>query len=331
MANELVKLCVDAYHGKVANYSTGDTSEAIRQSFIEIVGTDKPDYRTFRKKKNEIFEIIEVVADQTITEGFSQNAFFENFVEYRDLAMGDTNEFYVEDESLLTISKISGGHHDIRRQRLDIGTSFTVTAEWFGVKIYEHFLRLLAGRIDWVAFLAKVQKALEQFMLELVYSNFLATQAVLPAQFKMTGSYDRDIFLTVCDHVQASNVGSELILVGTRTSLGKIEGIPAIQWSEAMKTQANEMGTVMYLEGMRTMVLGQVHTINTFNFAINPNMVMILPSTQKPIKLVKEGLPIITESTDGVKNKDMSIEYELQFRIGVATIFNTLYGMATIN
>lgn len=331
MANELIKLCVDAYHGKVTNYSAGDANDGIRQAFIEMVGTDKPDYRTFRKKKNEIFEIIEVVADQTITEGFSKNDFFENFVEYRDLALGDSNEFYVEDQSLLTISKISGGHHEIRRQRLDIGTSFTISAEWFGVKIYEHFLRLLAGRIDWVAFLGKVQKSLEQFMLELVYTNFLGTQSALPAEFKMTGSYDRDVFLTVCDHVQASNVGAELLLVGTRTSLGKIQGAMTIASSEAMKTQANELGTVTYIEGMRTMVLGQVHKINSFDFAISPNMVMILPSTQKPIKLVKEGTPIITESTDGVKNKDMSIEYELQFRIGVATVFNSLYGMATIS
>ena len=34
-------------------------------------------------------------------------------VEVRNLALGDTNEFFVNDSSVLTVSKYAGGHHDI--------------------------------------------------------------------------------------------------------------------------------------------------------------------------------------------------------------------------
>ena len=47
---------------------------------------------------------------------------------------GDTNEFYVPDDSILTVSELSGNHHDIVRQRLAEGSTFRVKTSWYGVK-----------------------------------------------------------------------------------------------------------------------------------------------------------------------------------------------------
>jgi hypothetical protein len=49
MANELVKLCVDTYKGTLEKYSTNQGSEVIRKAFVDICGTDKLNYKVFRK------------------------------------------------------------------------------------------------------------------------------------------------------------------------------------------------------------------------------------------------------------------------------------------
>lgn len=39
--------------------------------------------------------IIEDTLDEVLTDGFKNNKFFEKFVDYRDMALGDANVFYV--------------------------------------------------------------------------------------------------------------------------------------------------------------------------------------------------------------------------------------------
>lgn len=330
MNNDLIKLCIDTYKGTVINYSREQASEVIRKAFVDILGTDKPDYRTFRKHKNEIFEIIEITLDQSISNGFADNNFFEQFVEYRDLNLGDTNTFYVEDRSLLTVSKYAGGHHDLIRQRLDGGTEFTVQTSAYGIKIYDYFMRLLAGRIDWIAFVNKVRASIDNFLAQAIYTSFMGSLQYLPTQFKATGTFSQSAFLEVCDHVQAANNNSEIMLVGTRSALAKMTGTSDATWSDNMKDERNTLGYVRYYEGIKTLVLPQVHVANTFDFALDNSKILILPANVKPIKIVREGQTIITESTDGKKNMDGSIEYEVQFRLGISTIFNVLYGYAQV-
>ena len=56
------------------------------------------------------------------------------------MADGDTNEFYVPDEVILTVSELSGNHHDIIRQRLAEGQTFSVRTSWYGIKIYAEYV-----------------------------------------------------------------------------------------------------------------------------------------------------------------------------------------------
>ena len=69
-----------------------------------------------------------------IITGWQNNPFFMDYAEIKNLALGDTNDFYIEDDSILSVSKISGNHHNMIRQRLGAGRHFAVTTEWFGLK-----------------------------------------------------------------------------------------------------------------------------------------------------------------------------------------------------
>jgi hypothetical protein len=62
----------------------------------------------------EAYSLVETVLVEKLQSGWdSNNAFFMNYVEQRNLAQGDMNEFYVEDNSLLTVSRFAGNHHDV--------------------------------------------------------------------------------------------------------------------------------------------------------------------------------------------------------------------------
>jgi hypothetical protein len=326
MKQDLVKLGIDLYKKRVTDYSAVQANDVIRKAFVEIMGTDKPDARQFRRHKVDIFEILEEVLEQTITDGMVANSFFDQFVEYRDLNLGDTNEFYVEDRSVLSVARHAGNHWDIRRQKLNIGDSFTVQTESYAAAIYTDFKRFLAGRIDWDAFINKVAQAFVNQLNSRIYTEFMSTITYLPAEFKVTGSLVDANLIQIAEHVQAANQGSEIIIAGTRTALTRLNTDTSFL-SNNMKDELNQHGVSEYWKGYKLLPIPQNHVANTFNFQIDNNRLMVLPSNVKPIKVVKEGMPLIKEVSDGLTNRDMSMEYNFISQYGVASVFNVLYGM----
>jgi hypothetical protein len=332
--NALIKLCVDAVKGNVANYSAKQSSEAIRQEFVELMGTATPDFRTFRKHKDEIFAIIEVALDQLITDGITQSNFFDQFVEYKDLNLGDANEFYVEDRSVLTVGKIAGGHFDLRRQKLNIGDSFSVTTAWYGVKVYTDFLRFLAGRVDWAGLVRKIDEAVRLKLAGDIYASFMGSSAFLPAEFKKSGTFTDANMVDLIQHVSVANNYAPVIIAGTKNALKKINGSYSSQSflvSEDMKNQLNKTGFLNVYDGNALLEIPQVFTPNTFTFALDDSKLLILPANTKPVKVVREGQSIIQENSDGSKNADMSMEYTFLTQYGVAVVFNNAYGVYTLS
>lgn len=53
-------------------------------------------YPSFRPTAR-FFCLIEDVIEETLTDKFKSNEFFNKFVDYKDLALGDTNVFYVSE------------------------------------------------------------------------------------------------------------------------------------------------------------------------------------------------------------------------------------------
>lgn len=323
--NELVKLGIDLYRNTVKQYSKDEANEVLRKAFIDLIGTENPDYRHFREQGAKIFAIIEEVLDQVITDGI-QTPFFDQFVEYRDVNFGDANEFYVEDRSMLVVARHSGNHWDIRRQKLNVGDSFVLQTEAYVLKIYADFKRFLAGRIDWTKMVDKVAEAVTHELNSRIYTEFMATINYLPTEFKYTGTYSEQALLDLAEHVQAANQGSQIIIAGTRSALSKLKGADTLL-SEQMKNELNQLGVLRNWNGYTLLPIPQSHKPNTFEFQIDNNRLMVLPSNTKPIKVVREGRPFIKEITDGITNQDMSMEYGFVTFYGVGSVFNVMYGM----
>ena len=116
-----------------------DANKKIVEKFRAALGIDVNDRpqavkRAIRANKDLVFTLIEETIEEMIITGWQENPFFMQFVETKNLALGDENDFYVEDDSILSVSKVSGNHHNMIRQRLGAGRHFSVAGEWFGIK-----------------------------------------------------------------------------------------------------------------------------------------------------------------------------------------------------
>ena len=327
MKNDLIKLCIDAKKNTVEKYSREKTSDAIRQAFIELMGTDTPDFRKIRRHKPEIFEIIEITLEQATVDGWETNPFFQQFVEVKNLAAGDTNSFYVEDKSMLVISEVARGTWNLRRQKLNVGQNFTVPVKTYGAKVYTDFRRFIAGRIDWPEFVAKIQDALNHVIASQIYAAFMSSGDYLPAAFTATGSYAEANLLEIVSHVKAANGQAPITIAGTLSALSNVSDNVSTNWlSEEMKEQMNKQGMIQYWRSYPLFEIPQVHAPNSFDFMVDDDALMVLPNNAKPVKLVWEGQSEIQER-GAADNMDQSLEHTFLTNFGVAVTFNLLYGM----
>lgn len=132
------KLMLDTARG-AEKVDKKDANDKIREVMFSVLGVDEDcDRRTLRnairKHKIDIFEVTEEILENLLVSGWGENPFFNEFVEMKSMADGDTNEFYTKDEIILTVSELSGNHHDIVRQKLNEGKTFRVKTSWYGVK-----------------------------------------------------------------------------------------------------------------------------------------------------------------------------------------------------
>lgn len=95
-----------------------EADKKIREIMFEVLGVsegcDRRElHKAIRRHQIDVFEIIEDTVQDLLVSGWGSNPFFNEFVEMKSYATGDTNEFYTPDETILTVSELSGNHHDL--------------------------------------------------------------------------------------------------------------------------------------------------------------------------------------------------------------------------
>lgn len=109
----------DIYDGET-KITKQEANEKVRNIIFEILGLDEKSTKRDRKRAmkkhgEELFEIIEDVVDLEIAHGFTENEFFNDFVDRRSIADDDQLEFVTEDDTILSVAKVSGQHHDFNK------------------------------------------------------------------------------------------------------------------------------------------------------------------------------------------------------------------------
>jgi len=321
---ELVKLSREIYRNKFSHdkFSINDANEVLKNAFIELNGgSTKLDYKAMRRNGAQMFEILEEILQNTVLEGLPEDNFFKQFVEYKNLALGDQNSFYVPDKTMLVISEIADGTQSLRRQRLDVGTNVSIPVSWKGIKIYEHLSRLLSGRVDFNEMLEALEEAFRLKINEDIYTAFTGAFTSLPAGFTSSGSFDEDTLLDLIEHIEAAT-GKSAIISGTRKALRKVT--TAII-SDSAKEEMYKMGFYGSFNGTPMVRIKQVHTVGTYTFKLSENDLYITTGDEKPVKFITEGEMRIING-DALSNQDLTQDYFSATQYGTGIVITDLFG-----
>ena len=321
---ELVKLSREIYKNKFQHdkFSANDANEVLRQAFIDLNGgSTKLDYKAMRRNGDQMFEILEEILQNTVLEGLPEDNFFKQFVEYKNLALGDQNSFYIPDRTMLVISEIADGTSALRRQRLDVGTNVSIPVSWKGIKIYEHLSRLLSGRVDFNEMLEALEEAFRLKINEDIYTAFTGAFTSLPAGFTSSGSFDEDTLLDLIEHIEAAT-GKSAIISGTRKALRKVT--TAII-SDSAKEEMYKMGFYGSFNGTPMVRIKQVHTVGTYTFKLSENDLYITTGDEKPVKFITEGEMRIING-DALSNQDLTQDYFSATQYGTGIVITDLFG-----
>lgn len=334
MVNELTALINDSLSGRVALFANGAekyTDQAIREAFFEILGGEKLTYQNFRENKNAIFSIMENVLTTNLPLAWENSDFYNNFVEIKNSNLGDTNEFVVDDNSTMIVSRISGNHWDIERQKLQGKKAFSVALEWIGIRVYSELESFLKGTITLADMMAKLQKSFQAEIDARIVASFNGIGTYLPAKFQESGTYDR---ATMNDLIQRVQIASQkdVILAGTRSALAAVaEGTNTAWVSNAAKEELATTGMVVENIGLpcRAMLIPQTFVRGSYDFSVDNNTLFVLPEGTKPVKLFFEGQ---TRARDlsSQQTPDMTIDTVVESKIGTAIIVDSLVGKYTI-
>jgi hypothetical protein len=338
------QLLVDAARGEVQDYSAKDANKKIVEKFRAALGIDVNDRpqavrRAIRANKDLVFTLIEETIEEMIITGWTENPFFNQFVDTKNLALGDENDFYVEDDSILSVSKVSGNHHNMIRQRLGAGRHFSVAGEWFGIKIYSDFERVLTGAEDWAAFVSKVAEAINRYLYDALYASLRGAKDSLGANWVKSGALEtanKATLVKLCQDISMAT-GSEVTIFGARSALSSLTAMADVNWApESVKKEYYKNGGILgNWEGFAVAEIGQGLKrgagINsaTVEYQLDTDRLYVIPTSvaNKFIKVVNYGETQVSQVTDKDTNRDMSYEYEVLYKLGINVILNTVFGV----
>ncbi len=328
--NEVVQLAIDAIQHKVPNqYSENQTSETLRQAFIEANGgSDKFDVKSFRRNP-ELFDIIEEIIPYISREGLKGDEFFMNYVDYRNEALGDETEFWTKDNNLFLVADAANGTQGIRRQRLNAGEKVTFKKTLKVIKVYEELNRLLSGRVDFNTFVDRVGKSMTNKIYNDIYTvlnSITSSTAGLSSDYVKSGSFSEETLVGLIDHVE-SDTGMRASIVAPRSALRKITtGVV----SDSAKESMYNAGFYGKFNGSPMIVAPQRHAIGTNDFVLNANKIYVVASDDKFLKLIDAGEGLLVDG-DPMNKTDLTKEYLYGQAYGVGALISAKMGVMTIS
>lgn len=328
---DLTTLMNDACSNRVALFENENTAkytdQAIREAFFEILGEEKLTWQGWRNHKNEIFTVMENVLTTNLPLAWEGSSFYNQFVDRKNGAIGDKNEYIVEDNSILVASRFSGNHWDTDRTKLQARKSFSVATEWIYLHIYDELERFLKGTITLPQMMAKLQQGFQNEIDTRIYTAFNGAGTYLPAKFQESGSYDKPTMSDLIQRVQTAT-SKNVILAGTKRALSSIvTGTEAHILSEAQKQEIATNGALLNLTGLgvQAIEIPQAFVRGTYDFKVNNDVIYVLPDNEQPIKLFFEGDTRARE-LGAQDTHDQTIDNQVQTKLGVGVVFSNLFG-----
>lgn len=342
-ASEFKQLKFDAARNELDGTTQKEASAKIREAMFSVLGieTEKPSKkeirRAYKRHKLDVFEVIEDVVEDMLVSGWQESEFFDKFVEYRSIALGDRNDFWTPEEVYLSVNRMSGNHHDVSIQRLGEGESFTVPVTTYVAAVGTDIELFLLARRDWNELVDAIYKAFDKKVKDTIYAEVINVGDKLPANdmYNKTltlGSATKEIFDQLIEDVATANNDVDVIVMGTRTAISQVAKLTDIDWSENMKDEMNKTGRVGYYEGTALIEIPQRFAPgDPTTKLIKTDRLLILPNNiDKFVKFVDEGDAEILEITEKGERMDDSMKFEYQRTMGVATQVGKYFGVVKL-
>lgn len=316
------KLCIDAYRGVPTAFAEGNPTDVIVNKIKEANnGSTTIDYKAIRDGKcPELFAVIEELVDVALDVATLEDSPLKDMIETKNGEWGDKPEFFVPDNSFLTVDVVANGTQGIRRQRLIGGQKVPLTPVNKAIKIYEELTLILSGRIDWVEFVNRVAKSFEREFYASVAKQF---NNLSTARFTVTasGSPSEAGLLNLIEKVEAATHKTAYVL-GTRTAL---RNFLMAQTGETVKDDYYEVGYSQKFNGTPCIRLKN-YLDASGNFVLSDTRVYVLAGDDKIIKHYIEGEPIVI-ARDAADNADFTQEYTVIRREGIAVVVSATMGV----
>lgn len=318
---DIVKIGIDGYKGTVEKYSVKQSQDTLRQALIKANnGSTVLDYKAIRDGKCVgLFSIVEEILSKTVIDSLQSDDFFNAFVDYRNVAEGDAIEFEVEDSNLFVVDDVSDGNQGIRRQRLSGVSSTTIPTSMHMVRIYEELNRVLAGRVDFNHLISVVADSYRAKILDDIYTLWAGVTAQDlggVTYFPTAGTYDEDALLDLISHVEAAAGGKTATIIGTKKALRQLR--ESIQ-GDGAKEELHNFGFYGRFFGSPCIAVPQRHKVGTTTFVFPDDVLTIVAGSDKFIKFVYEGNPIILMG-DPTQNADFTQEYLYGVKYGLGIV-----------
>ena len=286
-------------------------------------------YQAYRRNNIVLFEIIEEIVNLTISNDFVEIPFFDNFVEFKNRALGDKTAWYSEGDSYVTVASFAGNHWDTNRESLDMGEEYTLEKEWVYIHVYDEFERFLLGIASLERLTDVIYKSFNKYIKERTYVMFQSVMSVVPEEFAKNGNSEEAVG-ELCDLVAAAGGYSSLTIAGTRGALRKLGAmVPDKYFADSQKEAQAHTGTIGEWEGHKLMIIPQVIKEGTFELALGNDTIFIMGGDVKPIKVEFIGDTRTQNVTDHRVNNDMSYDLQVQTLFGMGFELPKAFGRFT--
>ena len=289
--------------------------------------------RALRDNRQQWFDIIEDTVNVAVTIGLQESDWFNELVDSKQIGYHDRQDFYIEDEALLSVAEAGTSHHSHVLQRLGAGQVITIPTKLHVIKVGADINKYITGQVDWAKLIDAITTAYIADIQKEVYSQITAAITALPAEFKSTGNIVKATLDTIIENVSMANNNAEVVILGTKAALGAITSIANTSWgADAQKNNVMNTGNIGIYEGTRL-----IPVPNRFktegNYAptnkVFADQLVILPvigDDGKFVKFVEEGDILIKEDTERGDYLSDLMTYEVQRRYGTGVVLGRKFG-----
>lgn len=328
--------------GNQRKISKHEANQAIRKIIMEVCDITEDELKSSKRRERaladhhyEVFELIESDIDFKVNTAFKESEWFNDFVDMRNIALGDEEEFWSREKVMLAVAEISGDHHDLTLQYLNEGTSHKIHTKKYGAKIGKDIDLILLGRIDFTELTDKIAEAFVYKVQELCYTGIFAAADKLPnkTQFSKTGTLSdgtKNSFDELLEDVGTANE-AEVVIMGTKTALKKLNALSDVDWrSESQKEAVANSGRLGTYEGTELIEIPQRFAFNdvTKKLVDNTKLLIFAKNQEKFVWFTDKGETQIYES--GLQKGDHADDfqkYEVQREMGVEVVLPQYFGM----